>query len=105
MRKTYAAIHGEMGQFRASTDQVREHRQQVEFPVVVLTRGIDPYPDTDQGREKNSIWNELQDDLTMISSNGKRVIAEKSGHHIHADEPELIVESIEALLNDFEKAK
>jgi len=103
MRKTYAATHGEMSEFRRSTDQVREHRQQVDYPIIVLTRGIDPFPDTPQGREKNTIWNKLQDDLALLSKNGKRVTAERSGHHIHADEPELVISSIEAILDEYQK--
>lgn len=103
MRKSYTATHGEMSQFRISAEQVRMHRQLVSFPVVVLSRGLDPFPKTPEGQQKNDIWRDLQLDLAGISTNGKNVTAENSGHHIHADEPELVISSIEAMLDDYQR--
>lgn len=105
MRKSYAATHGEMSQFRLSTEQVRAHRELVSFPVIVLSRGLDPFPKTPEGKEKNEIWRDLQTDLASISTNGKNITAENSGHHIHADEPELVISSIEAILDDYQRKK
>lgn len=56
--------------------------------LVVLTRGI-PDGGTDE-RERTS---ELAE-LAKMSRNGNHVIARRSGHHIHIDEPDLVVEAI-----------
>ena len=103
MRKSYAATHGEMSSFRVSTDQVRLHRSVVDFPLIVLKRGLDPFPKDATGKKKNEIWHSLQDDLAGLSSRGVVITATKSGHHIHADEPELVISTIRSLLDDYKK--
>jgi pimeloyl-ACP methyl ester carboxylesterase len=39
-------------------------------------------------------WQDLQADLARLSSNSTHIIARKSGHYIHRDEPELVIEAI-----------
>jgi pimeloyl-ACP methyl ester carboxylesterase len=40
------------------------------------------------------VWDELQVELAALSSNGKQVIAEESGHYIQLDQPELVIDAI-----------
>jgi len=40
------------------------------------------------------VQNELQAELVALSSNGKRVIAQESGHYIQVSQPELVVDAI-----------
>lgn len=104
MRKSYAATHGEMAAFRDSARQVKLHRSKVDFPVAVLLRGKDPFDEADKNSQaKNDIWRTLQSDLVALSEKGFSVVAERSGHHVHVDEPELVVKTIEGLIDDFEK--
>lgn len=103
MRKTYNATHGEMAEFRESARQVRLRRRRLDVPLTVLSRGIDPYGSDAVGQEKSAIWTELQNDLVTMSSQGQLVVAAKSGHHVHVDEPDLVVDAIETLINDYEK--
>lgn len=93
MRKTYAALHGELSSFGDSARQVKRARKVFDFPVTVIQRGTDPYTSDDGGR-KNKIWQELQSDLVALSESGELVVAENSGHHIHIDEPEVVVDVI-----------
>jgi len=97
MRKSYTAIHNEISSFEASCSYIREHRTLFEFPVTILTRGIDPHDENDKG-ERHSIWNELQKDMLNLSSNSQQIIAQQSGHHIHIDEPDYIQQAIAELL-------
>jgi pimeloyl-ACP methyl ester carboxylesterase len=60
-----------------------------EKPLIVLTRG--KAQDTEA---VENIWRELQSDLASRSSRGKHIMAEKSGHYIQFDEPELVVGAI-----------
>jgi len=42
--------------------------------------------------------NSLQKDLLKLSTNSKQIIAKKSGHNIHIDEPHIVVKAIKKLV-------
>ena len=42
-------------------------------------------------------WSELQAELAQLSRNSGHTIAKRSGHHIHRDEPQLVVEVLRNL--------
>ncbi len=46
---------------------------------------------------------ELQDELNHLNENSTHIIAENSGHSIHLDEPELVVDAIHDVLDFVEK--
>jgi pimeloyl-ACP methyl ester carboxylesterase len=69
-----------------------------ELPLIVLARGK-PIRRTSQMTEQqfaawDRIWRELQQDLVRRSTHGEFRLAEKSGHFIQRDQPELVVEAI-----------
>ena len=72
----------------------------VNLPLLVLSQGNDPkgdlaYEYTDEmAREQRRIWDELQIELTQLSSNSTRVIAKQSGHIIQNDQPDIVINSI-----------
>lgn len=59
------------------------------LPIIVLASG-----NSDMSREERDARHELQQELTQLSSNGKLIIATESGHHIYADQPALLIESV-----------
>ena len=64
-------------------------------PLIVLTRSLKTQPDdTEKDLWANENWKEMQKDLASRSTNSKHIIAEKAGHVIQRDEPELIVDAI-----------
>lgn len=118
MRKTYAALHAEIESFADSCKYIRENKAPFDFPVTVISRGLDPYagatpeasdqlsddPDssdlTDQSEDnREKIWHELQSDLLNLSPVSKQIIARQSGHHIHIDQPQIIKQAILDLLD------
>ena len=99
MRKTYAALHAEIASFRDSCNYIKQNRKTFDFPVIIISRGLDPYAEDSASGNKNRIWHELQSDFLTLSADAEQVIAENSGHHIHIDEPELIVHAIEKLVS------
>lgn len=103
MRKTYAAVYGEMKYFRDSADQVSALPRPVDYPVIVLRRGREPEKGDNETRQKETIWQELQSDLAAISDEGEVVVAKQSGHHIHVDQPDLLIETIGKLLDRYEE--
>ena len=98
MRKTYLATEREIRSFRASVDQIKKLGDSYSFPLTVLLRGRNPMSAEKDGEARHQIWGELQQNLAELSSVGKLVVAENSGHHVHIDEPELVIEAIVSML-------
>lgn len=48
----------------------------------------------ERGKDSTEVWHRQQVELAGLSSAGKLVKAEKSGHMIHLEQPDLIVEAI-----------
>lgn len=77
---------------------------QTELPVIVLGHGIPIQgpkkvsPETATGRER--IWNQMQTDLAVRSARGELRIAEHSGHNIHLEQPELVIQAIRDVLSE-----
>jgi pimeloyl-ACP methyl ester carboxylesterase len=90
----------EMANYALSSRQLRDvhHRPILQIPIVVLSRGKRVWPDTPYGDAMEAAWKELQNELNDMSGNSTHIIAEKSGHVIHLDEPELVVDAIHDVL-------
>jgi pimeloyl-ACP methyl ester carboxylesterase len=39
-------------------------------------------------------------EIAGLSASGKRIVAEESGHNIHHDQPELVVEAIQQVVEE-----
>jgi pimeloyl-ACP methyl ester carboxylesterase len=68
-----------------------------DVPLVVLTRGREDYPAELPARTRAALTRDrlrLQADLVGLSRDGKQVIARRSGHEIHLDEPEVVVRAV-----------
>ena len=88
----------EISAIPVSMEQLREAPMRLgDRPLIVLTRGMKEAnqagsPEAAELAEK--AWAELQADLARRSSSGKQIIAEKSGHYIQFDQPELVIDAI-----------
>jgi pimeloyl-ACP methyl ester carboxylesterase len=75
-----------------------------DLPLIVLSRGhFDPETvsagiRTEVANQYEKVWQELQVELAALSSQGKRIVAEQSGHNIHLDQPELVSSAIQEVL-------
>lgn len=69
------------------------------IPLIVLYRGIvdSPTPGLTP-EENNQWWFGLQSELAALSPQGKLVLADRSGHHIQLDQPDLVIDAIEQVL-------
>lgn len=83
--RSIQAAASELIQMRESLREVAAHRPRLGTkPLVVLT----------EGRRRKDFWYELQEDLARLSTASEWQIAERSGHFIHHDEPEIVVDAI-----------
>lgn len=46
---------------------------------------------------------EMQTDLLSLSSNSRHVLANKSGHYVQLDQPEIVIEAVRKLVTDYER--
>ena len=86
-----SAIPVSMGQLRAAPMRLGDK------PLIVLSHGMkeaNPAGSTEGADQAEQAWAELQADLARRSSGGKQIIAEKSGHYIQFDQPDLVIDAI-----------
>lgn len=82
-----------------SYQEVVDHREKSNIPLSIIARGL---PDT--GHEEwpyQEIWRleqTMQADFQRLSTNSRFRIAERSGHDIHLDEPEIVIEEIRTMI-------
>lgn len=83
----------------ASNAQVRTARHDFDFPVIVLARGLPDEPDLVwPSAALQQVEAELQRKLAAACPKGSFRLAEKSGHFVQQDQPELVIECIRQLL-------
>lgn len=84
----------------AALKEIGEEKWRADIPLAVLTHGraiaVQAFPNVtpEQAASIEKLWLELQRDLTGRSSEGRLIIAEKSGHYVHRDEPGLVTQAI-----------
>lgn len=74
-----------------------------DLPLIVLTRGLPdslPILSEQENAQYDATWHEMQRELVGLSSNGKQIIAQNSGHYIQLDEPILVIESVRELIEN-----
>jgi pimeloyl-ACP methyl ester carboxylesterase len=91
--------NSERADMLASLDEVGKERWRADIPLVVVSHGrpiADALPNItpEQVTRIEAVWLELQRELASRSSRGRLLIAQKSGHYVHVEEPELVVQAI-----------
>lgn len=104
MRKTFEAAANESAAMEEGIRQAKEiyaAHAPLAIPLVVLSHGI---PDmftrrmsAEESAEAEQRWQKFQEGIAGLSSQGRLIVASKSGHKIHIDEPGLVVDEIHRL--------
>ena len=48
-----------------------------------------------------ALWGEMQVDLLKLSTRSKQVLATRSGHFVMLDQPDVVIEAIKELVNEY----
>ena len=83
----------------AALEEIGREKWRADIPLVVLAHGrpiAHSFPNVtgEQASRIEDLWLELQRDLAGRSSDGRSIIAEKSGHYVHYEEPGLVIQAI-----------
>ncbi|MBE0669816.1 MAG: alpha/beta hydrolase [Anaerolineales bacterium] len=111
IRSTYLEIGFQPKYFQSNLDELAacaESDKQLaatgslgNIPLTVIRHGIPDlfasFPSA-HAEQAEQVWQELQADLAKLSSNSRLLIAEKSGHGIQVDQPELVIDAIRQMV-------
>ena len=98
------AIARESSAFGADLSRNLTPRVLGQLPLIVLSQGNEPRADPNTGetdddaRQQRAVWDELQSELTALSTRGERRVAHRSGHIIQMEEPEMVIKAIQDML-------
>jgi pimeloyl-ACP methyl ester carboxylesterase len=92
----YETTYAEYSAFEESASQLRAANWRANIPLVVLTQGTDKFPSLPaaQNESATKVWRSLQAELANRSPQGEHIIVEGSGHFIHLEKPEVVIQSI-----------
>lgn len=98
LRKTFESAAAEATALGESVAIVRAAPPLKDVPLVVLSHGIPDMFTGNMGAQDveaaERIWQSMQAYIATLSSQGTLIIAEKSGHKIHLDQPEAVIAAI-----------
>lgn len=95
----------------AARAEVAALRWRADIPLVVLVHGVvtkdmtPPGWSEEQLAARERVWREMQQDLARRSPRGEVVIAEKSGHYVQQDQPELVIDAVRRVVESVRKQK
>ena len=95
----FKPLYDEVVQVEINTNQTVPLAGLGNTPLIVLSRGGENpgLPKEDFERLKQDCAG-LQEELAKLSLQSQHIIAAKSGHYIHQDQPELVVDAIRQLV-------
>jgi pimeloyl-ACP methyl ester carboxylesterase len=79
-----------------------------DLPLAVLSSDPDrPRPDLpeDLVMPTNEAWQQMQDELSHLSTKGIRVVAKGSGHYIQIDRPAVVIEAVHNIVDQVRRTK
>ena len=90
--------HSEISSFNETAMQIRDAGPFPAIPLIVISAGKQPASWLVRD-EVIRVLLDNQRSLASMSPNGKQVIAEKSGHFVQNDEPELVIQAIREIVD------
>ncbi|MEM6520542.1 MAG: alpha/beta hydrolase [Cyanobacteria bacterium P01_C01_bin.70] len=91
----WATLSSELANLKKSFERLQSVTSLGSLPLIVLSQGS---KNSSMSDERFQQWTSLQLDLTKLSSNSQRIIAEDSGHVVQLDQPELVISAVQQLV-------
>lgn len=95
------AIHAARSEITAlyqSALQVQRLHAIPRVPLIVISRGRSEWQGYHDAAKREKIWMSLQHDLWRLSPISQHIFANRSGHDIHVEQPEVVVKAISDVL-------
>lgn len=76
-----------------------------DIPLIVLSRGLpEPLPGVSvvENQQYEQEWQEMQKELVALSSESRQIIAKESGHYIQLQQPDLVIDAVEQIVESAE---
>lgn len=71
------------------------------IPLIIITgtgkQREKDFKDTAIARRFSKVWMELQQELLLLSTNHKQILATESGHQVNFDQPDVVIKAIKGL--------
>lgn len=98
-RKAIYAQMQELRSFKQSADEVLHERDRFpDVPLAVLTRGKAQLPVVAGKHTLEEVWQDMQFELSQLSSDSWQVVVQDSGHSIHLEAPHIVIENIQRVI-------
>lgn len=81
--------------------QAAGSRRLGDLPLIMISRGLaEPIPGLSvaENQQNEQVWQEMQAELVTLSQRSEHLVAEKSGHSIPLQQPELVIDAIRRLV-------
>ncbi|MAJ91079.1 MAG: hypothetical protein CMF40_02705 [Legionellales bacterium] len=92
-----SSMFNELRNMHISTEETLNAAKMPDIPLSVITHGKQIW-DNPMFINMEEIWLELQTKLSRSTPKGRLLIANGSGHHIHLEQPELILSEIRSII-------
>ena len=100
----YRALADEMSSFAKSQLEVRNAGPLPNVPLTVPSSSLlRDFPPGFSGESIKGLWDELQVDLARQQPNAIHLIAKTSGHYIHLDQPDLVINAVTNMVKKLRK--
>jgi pimeloyl-ACP methyl ester carboxylesterase len=84
----------EISSLYKSAQQVQYNGNIPTVPLIVISRGVAEWVGHDQAKQREKTWILLQQDLTQLSPLSQHIFANHSGHNIHQQQPQIIIDAL-----------
>jgi pimeloyl-ACP methyl ester carboxylesterase len=89
--------------FRESADEAKATGNLGQLPLVVISHDPDQrHPDVPDALDKatNKAWEQMQEELSRLSTRSTQLIAKRSGHYIQNDRPDIVIEAVHNIVDE-----
>lgn len=93
-QKSLLTLRSELSHFTASAKFLQKRTPDLEQPLLVISRGQTQWKNSKDAELRESIWQELQSELSQLNKRSIHIIASQSGHFVHLEQPRLVVNAL-----------